>query len=105
MSSWHFWIDRGGTFTDVVARRPDGSWATAKLLSEDPDHAHDAAEAAIRQLTGIADGPLPPADIRIGTTIATNALLERRGEPMLLAPIFPMRGATACRFSPCPCDR
>ena len=85
MSSWHFWIDRGGTFTDVVARRPDGSWATAKLLSEDPDRAHDAAEAAIRQLTGIADGPLPPADIRIGTTIATNALLERRGEPMLLA--------------------
>ncbi|WP_375182340.1 hydantoinase/oxoprolinase N-terminal domain-containing protein, partial [Sphingomonas adhaesiva] len=85
MSSWHFWIDRGGTFTDVVARRPDGSWATAKLLSEDPDRAHDAAEAAIRQLTGIADGPLPPADIRIGTTIATNALLERRGEPVLLA--------------------
>lgn len=85
MTSWHFWIDRGGTFTDVVARRPDGSWATAKLLSEDPDRAHDAAEAAIRQLTGVADGPLPPADIRIGTTIATNALLERRGEPVLLA--------------------
>ncbi len=82
---WQFWIDRGGTFTDVVARRPDGSMATAKLLSEDPSRYDDAAVAAIRQLTGIADGALPPADIRIGTTIATNALLERKGERVLLA--------------------
>jgi 5-oxoprolinase (ATP-hydrolysing) len=82
---WHFWIDRGGTFTDVVARNPAGELITAKLLSEDPDRYDDAAVAAIRQLTGIADGPLPAADIRIGTTIATNALLERKGEPTLLA--------------------
>ncbi|TIX51139.1 hydantoinase B/oxoprolinase family protein [Alteraurantiacibacter aquimixticola] len=82
---WHFWIDRGGTFTDVVAVRPDGQVETAKLLSENPAHYDDAAVAAIRQLTGIAEGPLPEADIRIGTTVATNALLERKGEPVLLA--------------------
>ncbi|WP_294265953.1 hydantoinase B/oxoprolinase family protein [uncultured Sphingomonas sp.] len=85
MSEWRFWIDRGGTFTDVVARRPDGSLATAKLLSVDPDRRYDAAEAAIRDLTGVGEGPLPPCRIRIGTTIATNALLERAGEPVLLA--------------------
>ena len=83
-TGWHFWIDRGGTFTDVVARRPDGAVVTAKLLSEDPAY-DDAAIVAIRRLTGITGGPLPPADIRIGTTIATNALLERKGEPVLLA--------------------
>jgi len=82
---WHFWIDRGGTFTDVVARAPDGTAMTVKLLSDNPEHYDDAAVAAIRRLTGIAEGPLPPADIRIGTTIATNALLERTGEPTLLA--------------------
>ncbi|TDN78599.1 5-oxoprolinase (ATP-hydrolysing) [Stakelama pacifica] len=85
MTHWHFWIDRGGTFTDVVARRPDGRIETAKLLSENPGHYDDAAVAAIRQLTGVASGDLPPADIRIGTTVATNALLERNGEPTLLA--------------------
>ena len=84
MGTWHFWIDRGGTFTDVVAVRPDGGLETAKLLSEDPGRYDDAAVAAIRRLTGIAHGPLPPADIRIGTTIATNALLERKGERVLL---------------------
>ncbi|MFD1786538.1 hydantoinase B/oxoprolinase family protein [Sphingomonas floccifaciens] len=85
MSEWQFWIDRGGTFTDVVARRPDGTLTTAKLLSIDPDRRYDAAEAAIRQVTGAGDGPLPQCAIRIGTTIATNALLERQGEPVLLA--------------------
>ena len=85
MARWQFWIDRGGTFTDVVARRPDGGVVTTKLLSEDPDRRYDAAEAAIRQLTGVGDGPLPACGIRIGTTIATNALLEREGEPVLLA--------------------
>src|SRR5258706_15879200 len=85
MIEWRFWTDRGGSFPDVVARRPDGSLATAKLLSEDPAHYDDAAVAAIRRLTGIADGPLPPASLRIGTTIATNALLERKREPTLLA--------------------
>src|SRR5690606_7663083 len=64
---------------------PSGAMVTAKLLSEDPERYSDAAVAAIRQLTGIPHGPLPPADIRIGTTIATNALLERKGEPVLLA--------------------
>ena len=82
---WKFWIDRGGTFTDVVARAPDGSVRTAKLLSEDPARGEDAAVAAIRQLTGIAAGPLPPCAVRMGTTVATNALLERKGEPTLLA--------------------
>jgi 5-oxoprolinase (ATP-hydrolysing) len=85
MGRWHFWVDRGGTFTDVVARNPAGEMVTAKLLSEDPERYDDAAVAAIRQLTGVAQGPLPPCDIRIGTTIATNALLERKGEPVLLA--------------------
>ena len=82
---WQFWIDRGGTFTDVVARAPDGSVRTAKLLSEDPVRGEDAAIAAIRELTGIASGPLPYLVVRMGTTIATNALLERKGEPTLLA--------------------
>lgn len=82
---WHFWIDRGGTFTDVVARRPDGTLETAKLLSENPAQYADAAIEAMQRLTGVRDGPLPPADIRIGTTIATNALLERKGRPVALA--------------------
>jgi 5-oxoprolinase (ATP-hydrolysing) len=85
MTDWQFWIDRGGTFTDVVAVDPAGRPHSAKLLSENPEHYDDAAVAAIRGLTGVADGALPPADIRIGTTIATNALLERKGEPVLLA--------------------
>ncbi|MGJ3629049.1 hydantoinase/oxoprolinase N-terminal domain-containing protein [Sphingomonas sp. MMS24-JH45] len=83
MTGWRFWIDRGGTFTDVVAVRPDGALVTAKLLSEDPGRYDDAAVEAIRRL---AAGEVPAgADIRIGTTIATNALLERTGEPVLLA--------------------
>ena len=85
MAAWQFWIDRGGTFTDVVARRPDGAVVTAKLPSEDPTRREDAAVAAIRLLTGCGAGALPLADVRIGTTIATNALLERKGEPVLLA--------------------
>ncbi|MDB5673734.1 MAG: N-methylhydantoinase [Sphingomonas bacterium] len=82
---WQFWIDRGGTFTDVIARAPNGRATIVKLLSDDPEHYDDAAVAAIRRLTGIAEGPLPPADIRLGTTIATNALLERAGASTLLA--------------------
>ena len=82
---WQFWIDRGGTFTDVVARAPDGLLHTAKLLSEDPNRTEDAAIAAIRALTGVAAGPLPRCEVRMGTTVATNALLERKGEPALLA--------------------
>jgi len=84
-ASWQFWIDRGGTFTDVVARTPDGAVRTAKLLSEDPGRSEDAAIAAIRQLTGTASGSLPPCEVRMGTTVATNALLERKGERCVLA--------------------
>ena len=84
-AAWQFWIDRGGTFTDVVARTPDGAVRTAKLLSEDPARVEDAAIAAIRQLTGTPAGPLPPCAVRMGTTVATNALLERKGEPCVLA--------------------
>mgnify|MGYP000497010272 FL=1 len=82
---WQFWIDRGGTFTDVVAMAPDGSVRTAKLLSEDPSRAEDAAIAAIRQLSGVGAGPLPAAAVRMGTTVATNALLEGKGESTVLA--------------------
>ncbi|MBE3024571.1 hydantoinase B/oxoprolinase family protein [Janthinobacterium sp. GW458P] len=86
---WQFWIDRGGTFTDIVARRPDGSLATCKLLSENPGQYRDAALAGMRQLMGLAPGaPLPVerlGAIKMGTTVATNALLERKGEPTVLA--------------------
>ncbi|MCH0542197.1 hydantoinase B/oxoprolinase family protein [Streptomyces sp. MUM 203J] len=85
---WEFWIDRGGTFTDIVARRPDGRLATRKLLSHDPDRYRDAAVAGIRLLLGLRPGEPVPADritaVRMGTTVATNALLERRGEPTVL---------------------
>lgn len=85
MGQWHFWADRGGTFTDVIAQAPDGALHTAKLLSDNPDHYADAVVAAMRQITGVAEGPLPAAELRIGTTVATNALLERKGEPVCLA--------------------
>ncbi len=85
---WEFWIDRGGTFTDVVARRGDGMLVTHKLLSEDPERYDDAAIAGIRQVLGLHDGePIPVEDItavKMGTTVATNALLERKGEPTVL---------------------
>ena len=87
-AGWQFWIDRGGTFTDVVARRPDGSITTHKLLSENPRQYSDAAVAGIRHVLGLgADNPLPPeliGSVKMGTTVATNALLERQGEPTLL---------------------
>jgi 5-oxoprolinase (ATP-hydrolysing) len=86
---WQFWIDRGGTFTDIVAQQPDGSLTTHKLLSENPEQYHDAAIAGIRHLLGVAkDAPLPVekiAAVKMGTTVATNALLERKGEKTLLA--------------------
>jgi 5-oxoprolinase (ATP-hydrolysing) len=85
---WRFWIDRGGTFTDLVARAPDGRLHTLKLLSENPERYADAAVEGIRRLLGIGGGPLPPGlvhDVRMGTTVATNALLERKGEPTVLA--------------------
>jgi 5-oxoprolinase (ATP-hydrolysing) len=85
---WQFWIDRGGTFTDVVARDPAGQLHTHKLLSENPEQYRDAALAAIRHLMGLAaDAPIPGAAIdavKMGTTVATNALLERKGDRTVL---------------------
>ena len=85
---WQFWIDRGGTFTDIVARAPEGTLVTHKLLSEDPARYGDAAVAGIRAVLGLsADEPIPTGEIdqvRMGTTVATNALLERKGERTVL---------------------
>ena len=89
MSGWQFWIDRGGTFTDIVARAPDGQITIRKLLSENPEHYPDAAIQGIRDSLGLGkDEPLPAAEIdavKMGTTVATNALLERKGTPTVLA--------------------
>ena len=88
MAAWDFWIDRGGTFTDVVARRPDGGLMTAKLLSENPERYPDAAVQGIRDCLGLTpDEPIPDGligAVKMGTTVATNALLERKGERVLL---------------------
>jgi 5-oxoprolinase (ATP-hydrolysing) len=85
---WQFWIDRGGTFTDIVAKRPDGVLVTHKLLSEHPEQYQDAAVAGIRHLLGLGAGEVVTPDlvdcVKMGTTVATNALLERKGEPTLL---------------------
>ena len=81
---WQFWIDRGGTFTDVVARAPDGALSAKKLLSENPGRYRDAAIEGIRQILGVAPGEKLPAGaidaVKMGTTVATNALLEHKGE-------------------------
>src|SRR5665647_1203434 len=86
--SWDFWIDRGGTFTDVVARAPDGRLTAHKLLSENPEAYADAAVQGIRDLLGLKAGePIPAAKVgavKMGTTVATNALLERKGDRTLL---------------------
>ena len=85
---WHFWIDRGGTFTDVVARAPDGRLSTVKLLSENPGRYEDPAVAGICMALGLPPGARLPAEtiagVRMGTTVATNALLERKGARTLL---------------------
>ena len=85
---WQFWIDRGGTFTDVVGKRPDGSLVTHKLLSENSEQYRDAAVAGIRHLLVLKAGEPVSAEVvecvKMGTTVATNALLERKGEPTLL---------------------
>ena len=81
---WQFWIDRGGTFTDIVARRPDGTLVTHKLLSEHPEQYQDAAVAGIRHLLRDDPGAAIGA-VKMGTTVATNALLERKGAPTALA--------------------
>ncbi len=85
---WRFWIDRGGTFTDIVARAPDGGLQTRKLLSDNPEQYADAAVEGVRRILDAPAGPLPAglvAEVRMGTTVATNALLERKGEPVVLA--------------------
>ncbi|MBT6405039.1 MAG: 5-oxoprolinase, partial [Rhodospirillaceae bacterium] len=86
---WHFWIDRGGTFTDIVGRAPDGSLRTHKLLSENPEHYADAAVQGIRDLLGLGAGDAIPSGligaVKMGTTVATNALLERKGDRTALA--------------------
>ncbi|MGC6452680.1 MAG: hydantoinase B/oxoprolinase family protein [Candidatus Puniceispirillaceae bacterium] len=88
LAGWQFWIDRGGTFTDIVGRGPDGTLHTHKLLSENPEAYEDAALQGIRDLLGLADGQaFPETDIdavKMGTTVATNALLERKGDRTLL---------------------
>src|SRR5215472_6158784 len=86
--SWEFWIDRGGTFTDIVARRPDGTLAVHKLLSENRSRYADPAIAGMRHLLGVPAAAAIPAErihsVRLGTTVATNALLERKGQPTVL---------------------
>src|SRR5262245_19342907 len=86
--TWDFWIDRGGTFTDVVGRRPDGTLTAHKLLSENPEAYRDAAVQGIRDLLGLKKGEAIPAGrvgaVKMGTTVATNALLERKGDRTLL---------------------
>jgi len=85
---WDFWIDRGGTFTDIIARAPDGRLIQKKLLSENPRHYHDAAIAGIRQILGLnLDQAIPPeriASVKMGTTVGTNALLTQSGEAVVL---------------------
>src|SRR5881398_2824235 len=87
-TAWDFWIDRGGTFTDIVGRRPDGTLVARKLLSENPEAYRDAAVRGIRDLLRLKDGePIPQraiGSVKMGTTVATNALLERKGERTLL---------------------
>ncbi|MFF9361078.1 hydantoinase B/oxoprolinase family protein [Streptomyces griseoluteus] len=82
MTGWEFWVDRGGTFTDIVARRPDGGLLTRKLLSDNPARYADAAVAGVREL--LDGSPDRVEAVRMGTTVATNALLERKGERTLL---------------------
>ena len=88
MKKWEFWIDRGGTFTDIVARHPDGTLSARKMLSENPERYRDAAIAGIKTFLGLPlDAKIPPGlieAVKMGTTVATNALLERKGEPTLL---------------------
>ena len=85
---WQFWVDRGGTFTDIVAKTPEGTLKTHKLLSENPEAYKDAAVHGIRELIGSTRNELVPSGtisaVKMGTTVATNALLERKGDRTLL---------------------
>ena len=95
LTGWQFWIDRGGTFTDVVALRPNGTIVTGKLLSENPERYEDAAAEIIRRM--ISSGDVIDA-VKIGTTVATNALLERRGAPSVLIVTKGFRDALAIGY-------
>ena len=99
---WDFWIDRGGTFTDIVGRRPDGSLIAHKLLSENPEAYRDAAVQGIRELLELKPGEPVPAGaigaVKMGTTVATNALLERKGEKTLLVTTRGFRDALAIGY-------
>jgi 5-oxoprolinase (ATP-hydrolysing) len=99
---WDFWIDRGGTFTDVIGRDPSGALHARKMLSENPENYKDAAVAGIREHLGLRPGePFPPASIgavKMGTTVATNALLERKGERTLLLTTKGFRDALAIGY-------
>src|SRR5215210_2303335 len=105
-AAWDFWIDRGGTFTDVVGRRPDGMLVAHKLLSENPGAYRDAAVHGIRHLLGLIDGEPIPAGligaVKMGTTVATNALLERNGERTLLLITKGFRDALRIGYQPRP---
>jgi 5-oxoprolinase (ATP-hydrolysing) len=85
---WQFWVDRGGTFTDIIGRSPDSQFITKKLLSINPEHYTDATVEGIRQILDLRKGELIPKElvecVKMGTTVATNALLERKGEPTAL---------------------
>lgn len=95
---WQFWVDHGGTFTDIIARRPDGTLATHELPSKGPENYDDAAVRGIRTMLGLGPrDPLPRGAIeavRMGTTVATNALLERKGARTLL--LVTMRFGDLC---------
>ncbi|MDT9178292.1 MAG: hydantoinase B/oxoprolinase family protein [Limnospira sp. PMC 1291.21] len=88
VNKYQFWVDRGGTFTDIVARKPDGSLVTHKLLSENPQRYQDAVVAGIKEILGIGlHEPIPEnciSEVKMGTTVATNALLERQGDRTVL---------------------
>ncbi len=99
---WDFWIDRGGTFTDIVARDPEGRLTATKILSEDRAEFRDAAVAGIRRLMGVKQGEWIPteqvASVKMGTTVATNALLERKGDRVLLLVTKGFRDALAIGY-------
>ncbi len=99
---WDFWIDRGGTFTDIVGRKPDGTLIAHKVLSENPEAYRDAAVQGIRELLGVPAGQAIPSEligaVKMGTTVATNALLERKGEKTLLITTRGFRDALAIGY-------
>lgn len=101
-SKWDFWVDRGGTFTDIVGRKPDGTLVAHKVLSENPEAYRDAAVQGIRELLGVSTGePIPSGligAVKMGTTVATNALLERKGEKTLLVTTCGFRDALAIGY-------